>query len=202
MEEVLENEKVKKPIGKKITSIVMLCVAGILVLSLLLCYFVPKSYAPELNRPDFVKVYTSSGTYMGDYNKNSEVYNKILSLYDESYQVSIMDSLLTGNLGYKGELVSPASSISNQKTKGEIAIEFCYNEVQTIKVNGQDADVATNKYIVATVVLNNSTELAQSKIYYLYYNSSDNSSKTYSYHYFDTLAHQSALYNYIKGLYA
>lgn len=196
MEEVIKNEN-KKNLGGKIASIAMLCVAGLLVVAMVLCYFLPKSFAPEIATPSYVKVYVKDKYDGLTYYSGSQEYNKIMELYNDSYKVTVMDALLTGNLSKSGELVSKTQS--TPKSLEDVAVEFYFAEPQTIKVNGKDAQVSTNKYLTATLVVSNTSELTETKLYYLYYNTSSGSSKTYSYHNYTSYAHQSELYNYLAN---
>lgn len=182
----MENEK--RPIGKKIWSIALICVASILVVMMVLCYVIPKSFAPKIESPDFVKVYTE--TSQGKtYNKGSEVYDKIVALYSDSFKVTIMDALLTGNFASSGEYVEKHA---NPRSLNTNYIEFGYNgEEKTIADSGYQGSYQT--YISVIVGVQNTKELTQTTVYYM-------TTSSASWVDYQTNAHQSALYEYILSI--
>ena len=129
MEEIIENQEKKAKISKKIWSIVMLCVASLLVVAMIVVCFVPKSFAPLYNKPSYVKVYTSNNDGVV-YNKNTDEYEKIMTLFKDSFKVTIMDALLDGYLAENGEYVEKYQY--DPKSSGSYAIELCYDEEQKI----------------------------------------------------------------------
>ena len=184
MEQTVENQK--KPMGRKIGSIVLLCVAAVLVVAMVLSYFIPKNFAPAVAEPDYVEVYTS--TSQGKtYNKGSEVYNKIMALHNDSFKVTIMDALLTGNIAESGEYVEKHS---NPRSSNTNYIKFGYNETKTI---GSAYHGSYPSYDAIIVVVAETNQLTSTNVYFM-------STPTASWVNYQTYAHQSALYNYILSL--
>jgi|GEM_PF-7096241 len=186
MEQTAENQK--KPVGRKIGSIILLCVASLLVLAMVLCYVIPKNFAPKISTPDYIKVHTSSldGTV---YNKGSEQYNKIWSYYNDSLKVTIMDALLTGNIAESGEYVEKHS---NPKTSSSNYIELCFSDgEQTISDGAYQGSYKT--YISMVVSVENTKELTKADVYFM-------TSTSTSWVRYQTYAHQASLYDYMQSL--
>lgn len=185
MEEVLEKES-KKMLGKRFWSILMLVVASLLVVGMVLCYFIPKSFAPAINTPAYVKVYSPNSDGVV-YNKDSNEYNKIMALYKGSFKVTIMDAMLNGKLSASGDYVEKYQS--NPKSLESYAIELCYDDEQTIK----DYNGSYSTYLSIVITVTNTTDLSEVKVYYM--NTTSSSRVNYT-----TSAHQSALYDYLSNL--
>ena len=184
-----ENQEIqKKPASRKVFSIVLLCVASLVVVGMILCYFIPKNYAPQIATPDYVKVYSSNSDGK-KYDKGTAVYEKVMTLYNESFKVTIMDALLKGRLSDGGEYVTKTQS--NPKSLGDYAIELCYDSEQTITDRAYDGE--SKVYLSVVVVVKNTTELAVVNAYYM----SNSSMSRVNY---ETYAHQSALYDYLNNL--
>ena len=184
--------------GKRVTSILLLVLASILVVLMVLINIVPKNFAPKLEKPNSIKVYTDNlGSDGREFDSGTEEYKKIMSLCDDGFKVTIMSALVQGKL-FESETLTQ-STVSNPQTKGNVTIQFVYDEPQTIVVNGKQAETSlSNQYYVATIVVTDSTDLETATVYYNYYTS--NSSSTTSRYNLTTYAHFSALYNYLQNM--
>lgn len=189
MEQAENKEIQKKPVSRKVFSIILLCVASLVVVGMILCYFIPKNYAPAFNQPESVKVYTKTDSAGRVYHNDSEVYNKVIALNNDSFKVTIMDALLKGRLSDGGEYVTKTQS--NPKSLGDYAIELCYDSEQTITDKAYEGEFKT--YLSIMIVVKNTSELAVVNVYYM----SNSSMSRVNY---ETYAHQSALYDYLANL--
>ena len=192
MEQAENKEIQKKPVSRKVFSIILLCVASLVVVGMILCYFIPKNYAPAFNQPESVKVYTKTDSAGRVYHNDSEVYNKVMELCTDSFKVTIMDALLKGKLSDGGDYDTHSSGTkSNPKSLGDYKIELCYDSEQTITDKAYEGEFKT--YLSILIVVKNTTELSVVDVYYMFNTSTSRVS-------FETYAHQSALYDYLANL--
>ena len=191
---------------KKILSIVALCLIALLAGTIILFTFINKSYNPNLSSPDYIEVYVnySGSNNVESYYKNDEfsdrqeVYNKVMELYNNSFNQNIMSGVFQGTIFSKTTITRPGTSKDNALSGG-VFIAFNYNDEQTLKLNGTDYVYTSGsytekdiKYRTLYVEVKNSDAMTDIKIYVQPTNTT-----TLRYCY-NVKASQSALYNYIQ----
>ena len=203
--EVIEEQKqtVKTGLGKKITSIALVAFCALLVVAVTLCSFLPKSFNPGLNEPDYIRLFSSTNADIDNttYNSDSEEYKQIISLYNESFETTVFGAMFQGKALSKVTLKEGYQSLSSLSGT---YIEFNYSEVQTIKINGKtleeagiESQFSNHQYRSVVIEIVNSEMLSQINVYFRY---NDSGYSTYSYLRFTTYARQAALYEYLENL--
>lgn len=191
---------------KKILSIVALCLIALLAGTIILFAFINKSYNPNLSNPDYIEVYVnySGSNNVESYYKNDEfsdrqaIYNKVMELYNNSFNQNIMSGIFQGTIFSKTNITRPGTS-KDSALSGGIFIAFNYNDEQTLKLNGENYVYTSGsytekdiKYKTLYVEVKNSDAMTDIKIYVQPTNTT-----TLRYCY-NVKASQSALYNYIQ----
>ena len=205
--EVIEEQEqkplVKKNIWQRVLSIALIVICVALVVGVTLCSFLPKSFNPGLNEPSYIRLFSSSNSNINNvtYNSDSDEYTQIMSLYNESFETTIFGALFQGKAS---EGVSFKEGYQSLSSLSGTYIEFNYNEVQTIKLNGKtlkeagiDTQFSNQNYRSVVIEVVDSDSFAQINVYFRY---NDSGSTTYSYLRFLTFAKQSALYDYLQKL--
>ena len=202
------QEEVKSGIANKIVSIVLLALCVALVVTVVLCSFLPKNFNPGLNEPDYIVVHTqdtSSPANKSQYAKNSEEYKELLRLYNESFETTVFGAL------FQGRALEGVTEEEGHKSLSSLSgpyLEFNYTTSQKVYVNGEllvdylakqgkSPMVSNTDYISAVVEVYNTTSLSQIRVYFKY---RDTGTNDYSYIRLATYAKQSALYDYIEDL--
>mgnify|MGYP006325883479 CR=1 FL=1 len=193
---------------KKVLSIIALCLIAVLAGAIILFACIDKSYNPKIQEPDYIKIYINktSGQNVESYYKNDEfsdrkaVYDNVMKLYNESFNQKIMSGIFQGILFEDAKIVKESKSLS---TLTGTYIAFNYNELQTLKLNGEvytyknGTTTETNiKFNTLYVEVKDTTAMSDINIYVEYYNQSS-SSETSRYKYV-VKAEQSDLYKYIQ----
>ena len=193
---------------KKVLSIVALCLIAVLAGAIILFACIDKSYNPKIQEPDYIKIYINktSGQNVESYYKNDEfsdrkaVYDNVMKLYNESFNQKIMSGIFQGILFEDAKIVKESKSLS---TLTGTYIAFNYNELQTLKLNGEvytyknGTTTETNiQFNTLYVEVKDTTAMSDINIYVEYYNQSS-SSETSRYKYV-VKAEQSDLYKYIQ----
>ncbi|HAJ77515.1 MAG TPA: hypothetical protein DCO89_00405 [Clostridiales bacterium] len=203
--EVIEEQKPSAKVGviKRIISMALVVICAGLVIAISLCSFLPKSFNPGLNEPNYIRIFSSSNENINNttYSSDSDEYKQIMSLYGESFETTIFGALFQGKAN---EGVSFKEGYQSLSSLSGTYIEFNYNEVQTIKLNGKtlkeagiDTQFSNQNYRSVVIEVVDSDSFAQINVYFRY---NDSGSTTYSYLRFLTFAKQSALYDYLQKL--
>ena len=189
---------------KKVLSIIALCLIGVLAGVIIVFSCVNKDYNLKLSSPDFVRVYVNTTTAGEAYSADSDethkqIYNKIMSLYNDSYKQKLMSALFNGTLGDKTSITREYKNINNAIGSG-IWLEFNYNSnPQTIKLNGKDyTDDSTysKEYDRAFVEVKDSDTVTTFTIYLA------KSDSDYSHYHYTVRAKQANLYKYLSENFA
>lgn len=200
------GSKIKKKFNFKLfLSIVYvtLLVGAITLISVL--YALNNSQAKDFNfgfnDPAYIKIHTADKTSSANnqiFANGTEQYQKLMSLYDKSFVISLKDATLQGKAQSGVTAKEGFKSISASSLNGTY-IEFCYNEIQEVYLNGEKYEaniVGDESYYVIVIEVVNSDTLAEINAYFKY---KTNSSSEYSYVRFTSFAAQAELYNYIEN---
>lgn len=203
--EVIEEQKPteKKVIWKRILSIALVAICAALVVGVTLCSFLPKSFNPGLEKPSYIRLFSSINSSINDttYTSDSDEYKEIMELYNQSFETTVFGAMFQGKalegITFK-EGYQSLSSLSGTY------IEFNYDEVQTIKINGKtleeagiESQFSNHQYRSVVIEVINSESLSKLNVYFRY---NDTGYSTYSYLRFETYAKQFALYDYLQKL--
>ncbi len=189
---------------KKALSIVALCLIGVLAGIIIVFSCVNKDYNLNLSNPDFINVYinTTLSENKPSYSQDDEtkdVYNKIISLYNESFKQNMMSAFFNGALGEKPQITKKPETISNITSSGTWLV-FDYNlHPQTIKLNGKeytDNSSYSKEYDRALVEVKDSDTMTTFTIYLV------KTGSDYSYYHYTVRAKQTNLYSYLNENFA
>lgn len=189
---------------KKALSIVALCLIGVLAGIIIVFSCVNKDYNLNLSNPDFINVYinTTLSENKPSYSQDDEtkdIYNKIISLYNESFKQNMMSAFFNGALGEKPQITKEYKSISNITSSGTWLV-FDYNlHPQTIKLNGKeytDNSSYSKEYDQALVEVKDSDTMTTFTIYLV------KTGSDYSYYHYTVRAKQTNLYSYLNENFA
>lgn len=196
---------------KKVLSIVALCLIAVLAGTIIVFSCINKDFNLNLNNPDFINIYINSSTKTGESyglgtefdDEHKEVYNKIMSLYNESFKQKMMSALFNGTLTEKTKITKHSSSKTVSSIVGSgIWLEFNYSDNQKIKLNGKDYDddsTWSKEYNRAFVEVKESSTATTFEIYLV---TTTSSGSSYSYYHYTVRATQSNLYEYLNTNFA
>lgn len=195
----LQTTKLQTPsTARKVISIVVLALVAIMSISIILCAYLPKNFNFGFNNPDYIVVHSSDNANVDDtsYFKNGEtqVYNKIMELYNQSFKTTILGAM------FQGKAFTTVSAEEGYKSLSSLtgtSIEFVYQNSQKMMLNGKPykASIVTNtNYISVVIEVVNHQSLTKVNAYFKYL---DTGSNNYSYVRFATYSAQADLYDYL-----
>lgn len=130
---------------KKISSLVLYLVLGVVVLGLVLCAIIKINFKPELQVPiansvGQIQISANNGTSKNEANKESIDVEKFNNKFNSSFELSILYSLFSGKIGnsMKLEKQTTVPSVTGYK------VEFIYTEDAVLVINGKEQTIATN----------------------------------------------------------
>ena len=135
-----------------LASVIMMCVLGVLAISVILTAVIPKSYAITLPKtePSYVQIYKGSTTVVGQvYNdadagkdsKEQKKYDELKKAFDDSFSTSTLNAIFQKELTNKIEynyLGTNNKRLSAIVTDNEYVMEFVYASEQTLKKGAKD----------------------------------------------------------------
>jgi len=185
---------------KKILSIILAVILGVIATSVLACSFIPKQFNINLTAPDLIKVWNSEDQ-QGAYLQGSEEYDEIMALYNESFKTTILSALFYGKAFATSSIVDGYQNISTSSllnADDDLFIEFWYDTVQTVQFEGAEYEEEfDNKYVSIMVEVLDFSSLTQFKAYVRY---GEAGTATYSYYRYLTYGIQENLYEYVQSL--
>ncbi len=135
-----------------LASVIMMCVLGVLAISIILTAVIPRSYAITMPKtePSYVVIYKGSTTAIGQvYNdadadkdsKEQKSYNELKKAFDESFSTSTLNAIfqkeLTNKIDYN-YLGTTNKRLNNIVTNNEYVLELVYASEQTLKVGSKN----------------------------------------------------------------
>lgn len=193
---------------KKVLSIISLCLIGILATTIIIFSTVNTNYNLNLTNPNYIEISINNSSAMESYDSNGDaehkaVYDKVMSLYNDSFKQKIMSGIFSGVLFNKPTIVYNISSINTLLNSGTYII-FNYNEEQTLKLNGEIYTYTSSsgskttdiKYNKLYVEVKNTSSITTFNIYV------KNINNDYSYYRYSVQAKQGELYKYIQDNFA
>ena len=161
-----------------------------------------KNFNFNFNSPDYIIIHTEDRTSSANnqiFVAGSEEYEKIMELYNQSFEVSMLDAVSQGNANSSVTPHEDFKIISESSMSGTY-IEFHYNEIQDIYLNGEKYEaksIGDESYNTIVIEVQNSDKLTQVSAYFKY---RVNYSNEYSYVSLSSFAVQNSLYDYINNL--
>ena len=189
---------------KKIISIIAMALVALVACTAIVFTFVPKDFNIGIENPSYFIVYNGTETPVSIYNneEQGETYDKIIELYNSSFKTSLLNSLFQGKIGISPYIIEKYQSLtSNDLSKsGKVFLEFRYDSVQTLKLNGQkytEASTSETNYVSIILEVLDSSNLTEVNAYLRY---KEEGTNDYSWYRFVTQASQSALFDYLQNL--
>ncbi len=189
---------------KKVLSIIALCLIAVLAGTIIVFSCVDKNYNLNLTKPDYIQISVSGTTgesyYADGDSEHKAVYDKVMSLYNDSYKQKIMSGIFSGVIFNKPVIANAGTTVTTVLNKGTFII-FNYNEEQTLMLNGKKYTDKTNpsgvKYKTLYVEVKDTTSITSFSIYV-----KDVSSTGYLRYNYSVQAKQANLYDYIQENFA
>lgn len=185
---------------KKISQIIAYSILGIVVLGLVLTAILKKDFSPNINVPAYNNgtgdIFINSADdlkHEGLSSKDEKEYDKFVKLYNDSFKLTILYSVFSGEISKKQEITNYGKT-KPQLSSGLI-VTFNYSQNQILRSNGEtyyeskSSDEVLYKQVFFAV--ENDKGLTTKKIYFY----SENNS---SYYQLTTLANFDSLYDYIS----
>lgn len=191
----------KKTKKIKIIISVVLLLVSIITATLVTFNFVKTSYMININTPSRIIVYYNKDINNLVFEKNSNEYNKIYSLVDDSHKQTILTSLFEGNLLKKESIEKIAS---RQIDFSGIKISFVYDTPQIVKFKNKTYLDGTNSYWYKTLVFDISSQdtFSYNTIAIISAQNSDNIDLQYTYQLqYLTFSNYNNLYKYSLSLF-
>lgn len=178
---------------KKVLPIVSLVIICALAITTIVLALVPKSYAVEYTKPDYIVAYVNGKNETFDTSNDyaKKIYDEILNKFDKSSVESAINSLLQGRLGTKSELEYNSNNTSiTTSSSSRVYLRFVYNSNKEAKVSEEK----TFAYTSIVVEITNEDALKEVKLGLMA------EGKNYYNYYYTTLANFSDLHEYLTGL--
>ena len=193
----------KKPsVLNRVISIILLVLITVFSVGTLVLSVTPKNYNFGLNEPASIKIYTSNDAIkQSKWQKGASdgVYDKVMELFNNSFNTTMLNSMFKGVLF---DSVSLKESIKYFNSIDSDYIEFQYNDVQTLKLNGKEYSPKSSginkNYVSVIITVENTNTL--SKVYAYVRHGGTSTNNEYSRIQFESYAIQSQLYEYINSL--
>lgn len=183
---------------KKISQIIAYSLLGLVVLGLVLTAVLKKDFAPNLTVPGYnngegyITIdQRGVANYDGLASKDKDTYNKFVNIYKDSFKLTILYSLFSGEISRKQEIQSLEKK--EPSLDSQIVVSFFYQNGQVLKSNGE----------VYYESVNSNTEIKYTKVFFaVSQNKGLTSHKIYfqansNYYSLTTLANFDELYNFI-----
>ncbi len=142
----IQTEKLLKRKKKnKIVTLVSLCFAFVLVVSVIVMAAVPVSLKPKCLESGFteVRIYPGTTTTQAHFSEGSDAFDKFMNVYDEAFKQTYINALFTGTLfDYEiEEKYATVPSISNLTNNDTYIVNLKYDEDQVFTYqNGKAYD--------------------------------------------------------------
>ncbi|MGN1212598.1 MAG: hypothetical protein ACI4TZ_01030 [Christensenellales bacterium] len=193
----------KKPsVLNRVISIILLVLITVFSVGTLVLSVTPKNYNFGLNEPASIKIYTSNDSIkQSKWLKGASdgVYDKVMELFNNSFNTTLLNSMFKGVLFDSANIVEGIEYFSS--IKGDY-IEFQYNEVQTLTLNGKEYSPKSSginkNYVSVIITVENTNSLSKVTAYVRH--GGTNTDYDYSRIRFESYAIQSQLYEYINSL--
>lgn len=162
---------------KKVLPIVSLVIICALAITTIVLALVPKSYAVEFDKPDYIVAYINgkSETFDTSNDYSKKIYDTILDKFNEGFSESAINSLLQGRMGEKSEVeYNSSNSTPSTSSSSKVYLRFCYNTSKEETVKEDGTKFAFTSLIVEIPEADSLAEvkvgmLASGKNYYNYY---------------------------------
>lgn len=193
----------KKPsVLNRVISIILLVLITFFSVGTLVLSVTPKNYNFGLNEPSSIKIYTSNDSIkQSKWLKGASdgVYDKVMELFNNSFNTTMLNSMFKGVLFDSANIVEGIEYFSS--IKGDY-IEFQYNDVQTLTLNGKEYSPKSSginkNYVSVIITVENTNSLSKVTAYVRH--GGTNTNNNYSRIRFESYAIQSQLYEYINSL--
>ena len=193
----------KKPsVSNRVISIILLVLITVFSVGTLVLSVTPKNYNFGFNEPTSIKIYTSNDAIkQSKWQKGAVdgVYDKVMELFNNSFNTTMLNSMFKGVLFDSVNIVEGIEYFNS--IKGDY-IEFQYNDVQTLTLNGKEYSPKSsgiNKNFVSVIVTVENTNSLSKVTAYIRHGGTD-TNYDYSRIRFESYAIQSQLYEYINSL--
>ena len=186
-------------IWRKITSIALLVLASIIMIGVVLMSTVKKDFNYGFNAPQLVTLHTESTSNINNgatLTKGTDVYNKFMTLYNDSFKTTLFGAMFQGKLGAG---VTAKEGYKSLSSLSGTYVEFFYTEAQSIKIAGKQYDatiVSNTNYISIIIEVKNTTSFDEISAYFKY---RDTGTNNYSYIRFVSYASQANLYDFVEN---
>lgn len=186
--------------AKRIIGIVIVALFTILACLVVVSYFVPKNFAFPLEAPQTITVYNKDGVGQA-IEKGDERFDKIMELYNKSFDVKFIEAFFQGRGFDKVTTVDTYKGLSSLKSTDSIYyIEFGYGSDQETKVVNSNVELSSNEkeYRRVVIEVSNSNSLMQVSAFIRYGTSAENG----SYIRYVSYARQAKLFSYLTETFA
>lgn len=142
----IQTEKlVKRKKKNKIVTLVSLCFAFVLVVSVIIMAAVPVSLKPKCLESGFteVRIYPGTTTTQVHFNEGSDAFDKFMDVYDDAFKQTYINALFTGTLfDYEiEEKYAAVPTIQNLTNNDTYIVKLKYDENQVFTYqNGKAYD--------------------------------------------------------------
>lgn len=186
---------------KKILTIIALSLIGILATTTIVLACVKYNYnVIKVDDVSAVTIFkgTNSEVFDADLG-NKDQLNKVVDLYKKGSKQNLLNAMFQGNIGKKNTVDRTYSNELTSKvgSSNTVAIELAFNNARNLTLDGKeylyDGKTAIS-YRYATIIVTDSTDIAE---YTIYLYSSKNGSQSSYYYKVTGLGAYHALYDYI-----
>ena len=182
--------------AKKLGAIISLSVIGLLILVTVIMANIDVNHALSYAKPDKIWIQYSSKTQALD----SKHYDDVLNYIANGSKEASLTALFNGTLNDKPVLVNHSTNGTSISSTSGFYVTFIYNNPQKI-ADFKDENGNDYYYYALTFAVNNTAELAETKVYVSPYYATDgetarNDDTIYT-KYYKVKANYSALYEYL-----
>ena len=159
--------------------ILIYCICGVLIATAISLSVIKTNYAPDVNEPILINIRQVGsskpfphGQKESEDNKDVEVYNKIMTNYNDAFRESVMSGFFSGRTSFKSRIEECTGTNRNpiDKLTGYV-VTFIFPEEQTLMLNGKIYNPPTNsnmvlKYTEMSFSVNEDEKLQSHDIYF------------------------------------
>lgn len=184
---------------KKISQIIAYSVLAVVVLAFVLCSIIKVSFKPEVNMPleaevGKVQISTTDGTSKVESNSNNINLQEFNKKFNNAFELTVLYSVFSGKMGKEVE----REKLNELPKQTGFKVQFIYNELQTLKVDGKTVYVADNsttpiKFNMVVFSVEEGKGLANVNMYFY----TNGESAIYE---LSTIANFDSLYNHISNM--
>ena len=179
---------------KKLGTLITLACVAVVALAIIILYFMPVTYMPNLSTPNHMIVYKTS-SQSATLLPQDDKYKQIWGEYKNSFEQNMLSAIFAGQTkGIKNQTSSGELKTTKNEPTFQTYIVFNFDTAQKIVVAGHTQNVLVDQ---VKIEVSNATGYSDTTVYF---RQVSGVAEQTNYYYMTTLASQSKLYQTIQDI--